>query len=221
MRVALNVALAAAMLAVWPAAAQQKPIDVDLARLAAGQGWKVVNRAVAAVEEEGRHGVRLAERAGDGAAWLEGFDFSNGIIELDLRGKDVFQKSFIGVAFHGVDEKTFEAVYFRPFNFRSTDEVRRIHAVEYISHPVHTWQKLRTEHPGVYEEAVEPAPDRNGWFHARIVVARPKVSVFVNGATRPCLEVESLTDRQSGSIGLFVGTGSGGDFANLKITPTR
>lgn len=162
MGVALVGTAAAAMLAAWPAAAQQRPIEVDSGRLAAGAGWKVVNRSVRAVSEEGRQGVRLDERAGDGVAWLEGLEFSNGVIEVDLKGKDVFQRSFLGVAFHGADEKTFEAIYFRPFNFRSTDEQRRIHAVQYVSHPAHPWQKLRSEHPGVYEKPVQPAPDPNG-----------------------------------------------------------
>ena len=208
----------AGVLLAWPGAAQQKAIDIDLGKLAAGQGWKVVNRTVTAVEEEGNKAVRLDERANEGMAWLEGFQFSNGVLELDLKGKNVFQRSFIGVAFHGVDEKTYEAVYFRPFNFKSTEPERRVHAVQYVSHPAHPWQKLRSEHSGVYEKAVDPAPDPDGWFHARIVVAKPKVSVFVDDARQPSLVVEALSERQGGWIGLFVGNGSGGAFANLKVT---
>jgi hypothetical protein len=94
-------------------------------------------------------------------------EFANGTIELDIRGKDVQGQSFVGVALHGVDGTTYEAIYFRPFNFRAADSTRRAHAVQYISQPTHTWQKLRTEHPGMYENAVNPAPDPNGWFHAR------------------------------------------------------
>jgi hypothetical protein len=54
--------------------------------------------------------------------------------------------------------------------------------VQYISHPAYAWQKLRAERPGKYEQAVTPVPDPNGWFRARIAVASPKVSVFVEGA---------------------------------------
>jgi hypothetical protein len=32
------------------------------------------------------------------------------------------------------------------------------------------------------------------WFHVRVVVARPKLSVFVNGATQPSLVVNELGD---------------------------
>jgi len=44
----------------------------------------------------------------------------------------------VGIAFHGSDNKTLDAIYFRPFNFQSTDPVRKIHAVQYVSHPDNT-----------------------------------------------------------------------------------
>ena len=69
------------------------------------------------------------------------------------------------------------------------DPERHSHAVEYVSDPRWTWQILRSEHPGEYEKAVVPEPDGDEWFHARIVVERPKVSVFVNSASAPCLVV--------------------------------
>ncbi len=43
-----------------------------------------------------------------------------------------------------------------PFNFRAEDPVRRGHAVQYISSPIYTWQKLRTDHSAKYENAVNP-----------------------------------------------------------------
>src|SRR6185436_16195371 len=53
----------------------------------------------------------------DGMAWIKGLNFSTGTIEVDLRGRDGFQESFIGIAFHGVDTAELDVVYFRPFNF--------------------------------------------------------------------------------------------------------
>lgn len=178
---------------------------------------RVFNRTTAPLTDGARNGVRLNEGAGDGVAYLEAAEFANGTIEIDLRGKDVQQQSFVGVAFHGVDGTTYDGIYFRPFNFRTEDAARRIRAVQYISHPVHTWQKLRTGHPGKYEKAVSPVPDPNGWFRARVVVASPRVSVFVDGAKEPCLVVDQLSDRKKGLVGLWVGNLSGGDFANLSI----
>jgi hypothetical protein len=143
----------------------------------------------------------------------------NGAIECDIKGKDVQQQSFVGVAFHGVDGTTFDAIYFRPFNFRAKDPVSRSHSVQYVSDPIFTWDKLRAEHPGQYEQAVNPVPDPNAWFHARVVVASPKVSVFVGDAKDPSLIVNQLSDRKKGLVGLWVGNTSGGDFANFKIVP--
>jgi len=55
--------------------------------------------------------------------------------------------------------------------------------------------------------------------HVSIVIERPKVSVYVNAAREPSLVVEELSDRTGGGIGLWVGPGQGGYFANLRITP--
>jgi hypothetical protein len=197
---------------------QKKAIEPDLASLAEGKGLKVLNRSLSVLNDGARKGVRLSETPGVGVVYLEGIEFADGAIEVDIRGKDVQQQSFVGVAFHGLDEKTHDAVYFRPFNFKAEDPARRLRAVQYISHPTYTWQKLRTENPGKYEQPVNPVPDPNGWFQARIVVASPKVSVFVNDAKEPSLVVNQLSDRKKGLVGLWVA--SGGDFANLKIVPT-
>jgi hypothetical protein len=196
-----------------------KTIRPDLAKLAEGNHLKVFNRTAGSLRDGARSGVRLSEAPGDGVAYLEGTEFADGIIELDIRGKDVPQQSFVGVAFHGVDRATYDAVYFRPFNFKAEDPARRVRAVQYISHPTYTWDKLRAEHPGKYEKAVTPVPDPNGWFHVRVVVASPKVSVFVEDAKEPSLIVSQLSERGKGLIGLWVGNTSGGDFANLRLGP--
>jgi len=200
-------------------AGQKKTIEPDLAALAEGKGLKVFNRSLSSLTDGARKGVRLSASPGDGVAYLEGIEFANGAIEIDIRGKDVQQQSFVGVAFHGLDEKTYDAIYFRPFNFKAEDPARRLRAVQYIAHPTYPWQKLREEHPGKYEQPVNPVPDPNGWFHARVVVASPKVSVFVNDAKEPSLVVTQLSDRKKGLVGLWVGNNSAGDFANLKIVP--
>jgi hypothetical protein len=44
------------------------------------------------------------------------------------------------------------------------------------------------------------------------------VKVYVNGNPEPCLSIDKLNDRKTGKIGLWVGNGSDGDFANLQIT---
>jgi hypothetical protein len=180
---------------------------------------QVFNRTATSITDGSRRGVRLSAAADNGVAYLPGVELGNGTIELDIRGKDVQGQSFVGVAFHRLDDTTYDAVYFRPFNFRTDDSARHSHAVQYVSHPTYPWQKLRAEHPGEYEKSVTPAPDPSGWFHVRVVVASPKVSVYVADATEPSLVVSQLSQRRRGRVGLWVGNGSDGDFANLKIVP--
>src|SRR5438067_13836116 len=69
-----------------------------------------------------RKGISLT-----GIVWLKVIDFTTGTIDVDLRGKDVFQQSFLCIAFHGMDTVTYDAIYFRPFNFQSPDTLRRKH----------------------------------------------------------------------------------------------
>ena len=207
----MNRAAFVVLFAASSVASQQRTIDPkDVAAF---------NRSVSSLSDGTKKGLRLSGSPGDGVAYLRGIQFGNGTIEFDVKGKDVQGQSFVGVAFHGVDGTTYDAIYFRPFNFRTEDPARRSHAVQYISHPTYTWQKLRAERPGTFEQPVSPAPDPNGWFHVRVVVASPKVSVFVGDAKEPSLVVNQLSDRTKGLVGLWVGNNSGGDFANLKINP--
>lgn len=148
--------------------------------------------------------------------WLKDINFSTGTIEVDLRGKDVPQRSFLGIAFHGVDTMTYDAIYFRPFNFQATDPVRKIHAVQYISQPEFTWEKLRNEKNGIYEKGINPPPTATDWFHAKIVVSESTITVYVNDASIYSLQVNKLNQRKDGLIGLW-NYGLDGDFANLVI----
>jgi hypothetical protein len=90
--------------------------------------------------------------------WLKDVNFKTGTIDIDLRGRDVFQQSFLGIAFHGVDTTTNDVIYFRPFNFQATDTLRRKARGTIHERPDFPWDKLRKEHPLVYENEVNPAP---------------------------------------------------------------
>jgi len=182
---------------------------------------RVHNRALSTVTDGGRQVLRLDARPDDGVAWWPDTTFTTGTIELDIRGRNVPQGSFVGVAFHGVDETTYEAVYFRPFNFATEDPARRLRAVQYVSHPAHPWQVLRDQQPGVFEKPVSPPPNPDSWFHVTIRVDADTVKVFVDRSATAALAVQRLTTRQGGWVGLWVGNTSPGDFANVTITPAR
>ena len=119
-----------------------------------------------------------------------------------------------------MDGNTYEAIYFRPFNFMREGNVFRQHAVQYVAWPEHTWEKLRKGKPGVYESAIKPVPDPSGWFHARIEVAKQKVSVWVDEGKEPCLVVDRLASREKGKVGLWVDSKEG-SFRNLKIVVAK
>jgi hypothetical protein len=44
---------------------------------------------------------------------------------------------------------------------------------------------------------------------------------YVNYSKEPSLVVLELSDRKGGGVGLWVGPGQGGYFANLRITPAK
>lgn len=152
--------------------------------------------------------------------WLKGVNFKEGTIDIDLRGKDVFVRSFLGIAFHGIDTNTYDAVYFRPFNFRHTDTARHHWAVQYVSIPDYNYDVLRRDHPLVYENAVNPVPHATDWFHATIVIKEGWITVYVNHSPKESLKVKLLNDVSDGKIGLWDDWLSG-DFANLVITPKQ
>lgn len=196
------------------------PQQIDLAeRLTAGK-LRAVNRDVTALSGS-RRGVHVAEKEGPGVVWIEGSDFAQGTIEVDVRGRDVLQRSFVGIAFHRGDDNTYEAVYLRPFNFRAEDPVRHQHALQYIAAPDYDWPRLRKEFPEEFENPVDPSVGPTDWVPLRVVVSGQKVQVYVGAVKMPTLEVRKLGSQDRGLIGLWAGNNSDGDFANLRITPAK
>lgn len=183
--------------------------------------WTLSGRTIESVIEGKRKAVKFNADKGQGLYVLNDFAFSEGSIEFEVKGKNVDGRSFVGVAFHVQNDSTYDAIYLRPFNFVNTDTIRRWRAVQYIAHPKFPWFKLREAFPGKYENKVKPVPNPDEWFHVKITVAGKNVQVFVNDAKEACLSVEKLSAYQSGKIGLWVGEGSDGSFANLKVTPSQ
>jgi len=151
-----------------------------------------------------------------GIVWLKDVSFSKGTIEVDLRGKNILLQSFLGIAFHAADSTTYDAVYFRPFNFNHEDTFRRKWSVQYFSMPDYDYLRLRNEHPLIYENAVTPVPNPDEWFHATIIITNDSVMVYVNHSTTASLKVKLLNNRSTGKIGLWT-SGLSGDFANLSL----
>ena len=157
-------------------------------------------------------------------AWLDGIDFHNGVIEVDLAGKllpdaPADARAFIGLAFRvNNDASSFESIYLRPVNARVDNQVRRNHSTQYFSFPDYSFDRFRKEAPEKYESYVDLVTGE--WTKMRIVVNEDKALLFVNNSEQPVLIVNDLKLGASrrGAVGLWVDIGTEGYFANLKVT---
>jgi hypothetical protein len=195
----------------------QKTTRFDLFKAQLDGKLKTVNRDIKSITQGDKNFIQLSENKGEGLVWLPIETFKNGTIEIDMRGQDVLQKSFVGIAFHALNDSTFDAVYCRPFNFFAQDSVRDIHAIQYISHPVFTWKKLREERNAQYEKEIINPPHPDSWFKMTLVIDDKTIKAFINQKEKPSLVVQKLTDRNTGKLGIFVGDGAGGDFRNIVV----
>jgi hypothetical protein len=225
-RLSLVTALVVLLALVPMGLALENAVTPDLSRISDTTSWNIINAEAGTAIEQGHSVVHLRPRgrantpSNIGLVLVEGLEFAEGTLEVDLRGKGRSEASFLGLAFSVADATTFEAVYFRPFNFMRDDLAFRAHAVQYVAWPDHTWEKLRKGQPGKYESAVKPIPNPSRWFHARIEVTKQKVRVWVDDAKDPCLTVDRLADREKGRVGLWVDSKEGA-FRNLKIVPAK
>ena len=195
----------------------QKKQTLDLADLYKKGKLQVINRSMKSVTENEKKFIQMPDNKEEGLIWLPVKDFKNGKITVRMRGKDVFQRSFIGITFHGLNDTTYDAVYCRPFNFFTKDSVQKIHAIQYISHPIFTWKKLRDELNGAFEKEIINPPNPNDWFTMTIVVDKKSVKAFINQDIKPSLVVDKLNVRMNGKLGIFVGDGAGGDFEQIIV----
>ena len=193
--------------------------QVNLAdKLQVGQ-LEAVNRTLSPYDDS--EAVEMNAAEGSGLGILKGIAFKTGTIEVELLGENNPGKSFIGIAFNIEDEENYEAIYFRPFNFVATEQIRKEHMVQYIHHPKDTWYSLREGRTGEFENEIPLPPDPDKWFRARIEVSEKSVRVFVNDIDEAVLTVERLATSASNKIGLWTGHGSSGRFRNLILSQCK
>ncbi|MDT0620727.1 hypothetical protein [Croceitalea vernalis] len=177
----------------------------------------VVNRDIGASEENIKSTLTLTNKMGDGMAILKNESFVTGAIDLDIKGENNPGKSFVGVAFNIQNDSTYEAIYFRPFNFKSDELIRREHSLQYISHPKNTWRYLRTNHEGIYEAEYANAPSPDDWFSIIIKITEDQVYVYDKKTNTELLHVNRLEKQVSDKIGLWSGFNSKGAYRNVKL----
>jgi len=163
---------------------------------------KTLNGHTEVVTYRGRRAVKLVpapETAGkdeDMLAILDSSEFKDGTIEIAVAGQPrpgmpPDSRGFIGIAFRtGTAGEWSEVFYLRPTNGRADDQLRRNHSAQYVSHPAFTWNRLRSENPGVYESYVDLQPGI--WTTMRIFVSGQTARLYVNGSAQPALIVNDL-----------------------------
>lgn len=194
---------------------QQK---IDLVKKLQNQEIQTINRNVIPYKG-GADAIEMAARKGNGLGVLNGSEFTSGIIEVELMGENNPGSSFIGIAFNIINDTTYEAIYFRPFNFVAEEQIRKAHMMQYISHPEFTWDRLRSERTGEFEAEIKNPPHPDNWFNAKIEITDEEVIVYVNDVSKPTLKVKRLVNPRSNKIGLWTGENSSGRFKNLVLTP--
>jgi hypothetical protein len=151
--------------------------------------------------------------------------FKNGTIEVDVLGRlsanaPRESRAFVGLVYRVVaPDAGFEAVYLRPTNGRKKNPPapRDRRAIQYFAYPDWKFPRLRSEYPdGRYEAGANIADDE--WIRLKIEIDDLRVRVSVNGKEELAL-TEAKAVPTTGNIGLWVGIGAQGYFANLRVTP--
>jgi hypothetical protein len=164
----------------------------------------------------------------DTFAFVPGFDFHNGTIEVEVAGSPMPDappgaRGFVGVVFRvQTTDGSFasEGIYLRPTNGRADEQVRRNHSTQYFAYPGYDFARLRREAPAQYESYVDLIPGE--WTAMRIEVQGTTAKLFVGEAPQPALIVNDLkrgTDAH-GSVGLYVDNGTDGHFRKLRVRRT-
>ena len=209
--------------------------------LESASGLRLHNVAAAPAVLDGKKGVRLtisedaARRVAtmtpeqqalfEQLAVIEGLEFSNGVIEVEIAGAPGpgaggGARGFVGIAFRlQNDMQTYDAFYLRPTNGRAEDQERRNHAAQYISHPDWPWFRLRRETPSRYESYVDLEP--GVWTRVKIDVRGDRARLFVHAQEQPTLIVNDVKTGASakGSVALWIGPGTVAYFRNLSVQP--
>lgn len=157
-------------------------------------------------------------------AGIEGSDFHNGTIEVDVCGRLLpdapdYSRGFIGIVFRAAEDgREFESFYIRPTNGKDcTDPVRKSHGCQYFSYPGYTFAYFREFGITDYENQVDTIA-LSEWSHIKAVIEEDHGSFYVDDVL--VLEVDGMKHGPSarGNVGLYVDIGTDGYFRNMKIT---
>lgn len=148
--------------------------------------WTKVNAQV--LEYAGREAMI-------GFAYLDGVDFKDGVIEVDIYCEDR-TRSYPGIVFRMQSLNDYERFYLRPHRSPLYPD-----ALQYtpVFNRIAGWQLYQGE--GATAAADIPTEE---WVHVRLEVSGTQARVFLGDEGRPSLEIHDLKHGlTSGAVGLF------------------
>jgi hypothetical protein len=180
----------------------------------------------ATVPQETLRRIERTEQYAQGLVFIEGLEFSNGIIEAEIAGSLApgaggEARGFVGIAFRVQEDlETYDAFYLRATNGRADDQERRNHSAQYISLPEWTWDRLRKETPSKYEAYVDLVPGT--WTKIKIEVRGEQARLYVHDNEQPTLIVNDVKSGANGhgGVALWLEPGTVAHFRNLTVKPS-
>ncbi len=173
-----------------------------------GHNWRITAQRAEVEQHLGREALALS----GGRIWLDGAEFTDGVIEFDVAYKE--QQGFIGPIWRAENDRHFEEIYFRSHLNGKPD------AVQYtpVENGNSAWQIFSD---GNAIAAIDQKFDT--WNHVKVVVKGDKADFYFNSDT-PKLHIPDLkTNIGEGAAGLRV-SGRGGMtayFSNIVIRPLQ
>ncbi len=161
----------------------------------------------------------LHYEGGENIAIIEGTEFSDGIIEVEMAFERKPTGSGVsgGIAFRATDEKSFDCVFFSPtVPDTSEDKKNGMNAIRYTTvEGSKGYYKNIRDFVGKYN-AASPHFDLSGWTSIKLVIHGKSLAVYIGGAEQPCLEMDDMFGKnKSGNIALW---GFNNYYRNLRIT---
>ncbi|HEY2855013.1 MAG TPA: hypothetical protein VGJ18_19300 [Gemmatimonadaceae bacterium] len=140
----------------------------------------------------------------DGAAWLKGSHFQNGVIEFDIKFSDT--GGFPGIAFRAATHSDFELFYLRQALSGGP------HATQYtpVLHGLFAWQIYAGP---AWEGTAHWTYDR--WMHVKLIVRDSRAELFVDGDSAVQIVRQLRGPKGAGEIGFI--SGNGARFANVSV----
>jgi hypothetical protein len=175
---------------------------VGIGRSDPPKGWTPAGAEARSAMQGKKMVFDVKPKAAAGYLWLDGVEFREGTIEVELKGSGRF-----GVAFGMPDAP--ETVVFDPEHFKRGDTS----AVSY--YPTAAGAPTNSKAPAKFESVRNP----NDWFTVKIDIKPKEIRVFVGDSVESCLAVERSPKTARGKAGICVRQGGEASFANFKVTP--